>query len=149
VQNRWKVAKANNTERKQCGIKQCDIFHHRLLHKNTTSESLHAVVGENDSANVHYRIVPVRFFNGERAIIVNAMLDEGSCHTVISQDVAANLELSGNKSPLYLVWTDKETAQVEENSECVSLEIAGITNDCKKSLFSTIIINHWLKDHRF
>jgi hypothetical protein len=75
VQNRWKVAKANNlcfcclkvrhkdqcTQRKQCGIQQCDRFHHRLLNKHTTSESLHAVVGENNSASVHYRIVPVQF----------------------------------------------------------------------------------------
>eukprot|EP00795_Rhopilema_esculentum_P006549 gene6549-12041_t len=103
-----------------CGIDGCTDTHNRLLHKNKedvvdkvkTRETEKGHEGESVESShtstlskekqdevkfVSLRTVPVVLKNGNKKIVVNALLDDGSTKTYLNSDVATELDLKGER----------------------------------------------------
>ena len=107
-----------------CIIRGCKEKHSRLLHKDegnktnrfagTTLSTLQqgqhqgsmegesgevnqrrTMVTNSDEEYISLRTVPVVLKNGEKSVVVNALLDDGSTQTYLNSDVAAELGLEG------------------------------------------------------
>eukprot|EP00795_Rhopilema_esculentum_P017422 gene17422-9025_t len=103
-----------------CGIDGCTDTHNRLLHKNKedvvdkvkTRETEKGHEGESVESShtstlskekqdelkfVSLRTVSVVLKNGNKKIVVNALLDDGSTKTYLNSDVATELDLKGER----------------------------------------------------
>lgn len=95
---------------KVCGIQGCRKNHNRLLHCEESSAQNHAEVHvqynhnmeqhthnscdqEVNTSQIGLRTVPVIVKNGNKQLMVNALLDDGSSKSYINSDVAAELGL--------------------------------------------------------
>lgn len=124
-------------EAKQCGKDGCTYYHHELLHNakksqqttpNTSQTDSNSVQGCNThqsvSNTVLFRYLPVILRGENTSVKTYAFLDEGSAMTLLDQELADKLNLSGPIKPLGLRWTGG-TERCESNSRVVDLYITG------------------------
>ena len=125
VPNRWDVAKQKGlcfrclgtnhlgrscTKGRQCGIDGCTLQHNRLLHSTQKREEITPVKAnapvdanteQSDTAFfthsrfIALRTVPVVIRHGQRALKVNALLDDASTRSYLNSDVAGELGIQG------------------------------------------------------
>lgn len=98
-----------------CGINECTGDHNRLLHKDKVHVKQDSPTGGECSGEVFVhehsmksylsqkggkslRTIPVKVQNGAKSVIVNALLDDGSDQTYITNSLAAELGLKGEQS---------------------------------------------------
>ncbi|XP_053686216.1 uncharacterized protein LOC128735749 [Sabethes cyaneus] len=134
---------------KPCGRDGCTYRHHELLH-NEQREINHAPSDNQQSAqpnasefghgcNIHrttsnpvlFRYLPVVLSTPEKEVHTYAFLDEGSALTLLDQELADELELTGIPSSLCLRWTGGAQRH-EKDSHIVKLHIAGSHRKDKK-----------------
>ncbi|XP_062553818.1 uncharacterized protein LOC134219136 [Armigeres subalbatus] len=126
----------------ECGKNGCTFKHHVLLHKDllastppngaTINRSGFSRQNEERNVNTHQtgtspgslRYLPVTLFGNGVNLKCHAFLDDGSELTLIDQQLAEELRLSGTIRPLCLKWTGG-THRYESDSQSVELEIAG------------------------
>lgn len=113
----------------KCGVAGCGRSHNRLLHEETNSAAetrgtatplqLHEVCSssESESSEVHhlshrdgeeilYKILPVKLYGPDRRCVETfALLDGGSAITLMNEEVAQKLGLTGTSKKLTLLWT--------------------------------------------
>ncbi|XP_075157822.1 uncharacterized protein LOC142231088 [Haematobia irritans] len=151
VNERWNFIKENNLcvrcfkkhsvrrcySKKLCGVDKCTKPHNPLLHKsnsgeitNKTSEPSEQNLNLNSSVLFHarenktlFRYVPVTIYGKSQSLNTFALIDEGSSCTLIENELAMQLELSGPKEELCLQWTGDIT-QIDDSSRIVSLKIS-------------------------
>lgn len=110
---------------KNCGIDNCVLKPHPLLHKyDDPSEAVEVNHHTERNGSTYFKILPVMIHCNNRSVSTFAMLDDGSSLTLMEQDLANYLNLTGTPEALCLKWTDN-TTKTEENSLRVSLEING------------------------
>ncbi|XP_058811014.1 uncharacterized protein LOC131675898 [Topomyia yanbarensis] len=142
-------------QKRSCGINGCTYLHHPLLHNSkrleseaTTSGSLSSLThGGNleNSVNIHqartsgvlFRFVPVVLYGPSKEVHTYAFIDDGSELTLLEQGLADELGVSGQIAPLCLKWTGG-TKRVECESQKVSLEISGTSNQSRKHALSDV-----------
>lgn len=131
---------------KACGKDGCTFKHHALLHKEqsgkhetTPSES----TGNPDSAhhgcNTHrshsssalFRYIPVIVYGEKSSVHTFAFLDDGSELTLLDNDLANELGLTGSEVPLNLRWTGG-TERCEKESRITRLAITGVQDRAKQ-----------------
>ncbi|XP_062711689.1 uncharacterized protein LOC134289605 [Aedes albopictus] len=111
-----------------CGISGCRLRHHTLLHQppqvTSVAVSTSHLDRQQSSNGPLFRILPVTLYGPSGKIDIFAFIDEGSQLTLLEDEVAAQLGLSGPCEPLQLLWTGNVT-----RSECTSrrllVDIAG------------------------
>lgn len=119
-----------------CGVNSCEFLHHELLHK--PDDHLQPRVDEVQPARVNahttskssciFKVLPVIIRNGDKFVNTYAMLDDCSSLTLISQDLADELEASGPKQSLCLQWTSN-VKRIESDSQILNLQISGKISD--------------------
>ena len=121
--------------RKQCGIDECQRFHHQLLHSTEvpkTEEKVpesvvpasHTTLSTSTRSHYLLRVIPVKLYGPKGIIKIQALLDEGSTISLLDATVAKKLGLKGTKSPLNIKWLDS-TSKTDGSSQVVSLQISG------------------------
>ncbi|XP_058448825.1 uncharacterized protein LOC131428801 [Malaya genurostris] len=119
--------------KKRCEVKGCTGKHHTLIHQNSENSILVSEKKEKGAEKVHYheekgkvlyQIIPVTLKNNDKQVDVLAFLDPGSSTTLILEEVARQLGISGKQKPLTLSWTNGEE-QVDKGSEEISVRIKG------------------------
>lgn len=94
----------------------------------TQSKKMSATMNsvDNSCEDVHYRIVPVKLYgpNGKE-LETYAFLDEGSVMTVISENTANILGVTGTPEEICLGWTDG-SVRTESNSQRINIDISGL-----------------------
>ncbi|XP_053685689.1 uncharacterized protein LOC128735222 [Sabethes cyaneus] len=121
---------------RDCGVNGCNFKHHSLLHKELHAES--QIVNTNlpreaQSCNTHqagssavlFRYIPVIVYGNGIVVHCYAFLDDGSSLTLMDQDLAEELNLTGERNPLCLRWTGG-THRSEKDSRKVALDISGL-----------------------
>ncbi|XP_058828272.1 uncharacterized protein LOC131688137 [Topomyia yanbarensis] len=119
----------------ECGKNGCTFKHHILLHKDLLETSAStSVSNQNEERNVNthqsstgpgsFRYLPVTLFGNGVQMKCHAFLDDGSELTLIDQQLAEDLKLSGKAHPLCLKWT-AGTHRYESGSHSVNVEISG------------------------
>jgi hypothetical protein len=110
-------------------VEDCKEFHHKLLHKSSQQDK-DSVKNEftgvhhlSHSSEICYRLLPVKLSHNNYSVNTWAFLDDGSGMTMISRDIASQLNVSGPRASLCLSWTNGMT-QRDNDSEIVSLEIS-------------------------
>ena len=87
-----------------CKVDGCAKKHHTMLH--IENRKVNSNVNTQNSAKeynkTYLQVLPVIVSNGQYYIETNALLDTGSYSTLIRQDVADKLNLSGTNHPLEL-----------------------------------------------
>ena len=128
---------------KRCTVSGCRFRHHKLLHnyernqgpKNSesrggsTAEESHLTHNTNIPSTL-FRILPITLRNGSRKVDTFALLDEGSSVTLMEDDIANALGLTGPVRPLRLLWTGKTERRVP-NSRCISISVSAATKKAK------------------
>lgn len=103
------------TRKMHCRINECTGDHNKLLHKNKVQveqdsptggecpgeeaiqeHSMKTYLNQKDGRSL--KTVPVKVQNGAKSVIFNAVLDDGSDQTYISNGLAAELGLKGEQS---------------------------------------------------
>ena len=124
----------NNCRRTElCGKEGCEFRHHPLLHKNKTGEGEDCNAHNSKEKGIIFRIIPVTVYSEYKALKTYAFLDEGSSLTMIEENLANQLGLTGTPDPLCLKWTGN-TVRVEHESKRVSMRISSIDNSKKYGL---------------
>lgn len=129
-------------EPKKCNTNGCQSTHHQLLHANINEkDSKQGPMNNNEGhVSVHtkspqigvvYRILPVKLYWRGQSLTTNAFLDEGSSVTLLKTELARKLNASGTKEPLCMAWTE-DTVRNERDSERLTIEISGATNQAKR-----------------
>lgn len=118
----------------RCGVNNCQRWHHSLLHKSHSKSENNREQGSQPNAIVSahhklqdtflFKIIPVILRNNEHSIATFAFLDDGSSITLIEENTARQLGLSGPSTNLCLKWTADES-RIEEDSMTVSAKISG------------------------
>ncbi|XP_055920890.1 uncharacterized protein LOC129952362 [Eupeodes corollae] len=113
---------------KECGVDGCTYKHHRLLHKVrdtivTNGSSRLNCYHKLDNCSILFRIVPVTLFNGKKKLDAFAFLDDGSSISLIDEELANQLGVTGELQPLCLKWT-ANTHRTEKNSRVIDLQIS-------------------------
>ena len=86
-----------------CKVDGCGKKHHTLLHIDKSSQKQsNTHYSSNQNHKTYLQVLPVIVSNGENFITTNALLDTGSDSTLIRQDVADKLRLSGMDQSLEL-----------------------------------------------
>ncbi|XP_055615070.1 uncharacterized protein LOC129761373 [Toxorhynchites rutilus septentrionalis] len=104
-----------NCNSKPCGVDGCTFKHNALLHKY--------LVVPNEREEL-FRYLPVTLFGSSKQVECYAFLDDGSELTLLDEQIACDLELSGESKPLCLRWTGG-THRFEEKSRKVDVGISG------------------------
>ncbi|XP_055543529.1 uncharacterized protein LOC129729072 [Wyeomyia smithii] len=113
----------------RCNIDGCQYRHHPLLH-SIRRTAITSVPAESHThqylgSSVLFSIVPVTLYGGAGQVNTYAFLDEGSSLTLMENEIAKELGVSGTVQPLCLRWTGN-TSRVEENSRVVTVSISGL-----------------------
>ncbi|XP_059225672.1 uncharacterized protein LOC131997855 [Stomoxys calcitrans] len=123
--------------KRQCGVDDCTKPHNPLLHKNESSENKNKTIESqephlnlNTSVMFHkreskalFRYIPVTLYGKSHSLNTFALIDEGSSCTLIENELAMQLGLSGPTEELCLQWTGDVT-QIDEMSRIVSLRVS-------------------------
>ncbi|XP_058452848.1 uncharacterized protein LOC131431259 [Malaya genurostris] len=135
---------------KVCGKNGCTFRHHRLLHndrnenENENSQSVRPagkVAGEVQYNCTHreiensvlFQYIPVILHHKGSSLRTYAFIDCGSQITLLEEDLAADLNIRGEKHPLCIRWT-ADHCRFEDTAERVSLDISGSGNKNKFTL---------------
>lgn len=125
--------------RKSCGINQCTKPHNALLHKEYPANDKNNVTenNSNDSIersqischigtdkNVLLKILPVVINTGHAQFDTYALLDDASTVTLIDQELADRMNLSGPLQPLCLQWANEDEVHQQNDSRVVSFTIS-------------------------
>ncbi|XP_062710881.1 uncharacterized protein LOC134288963 [Aedes albopictus] len=143
-----------------CGKNGCTFKHHRLLHNeragtySATRSSAESEQGENPSTNVSFnqlncnthrwneksvlfQYIPVVLHHNGNTVHTYAFVDCGSHITLLEDELAADLNLRGEKHPLCIRWT-ADHCRFEDSAERVSLHVSGTVNEDNKFLLSEV-----------
>lgn len=74
------------------------------------------------------------------SVNTNAFLDEGSSLTLLDEEIASTLQLTGPKLPLHLKWTD-DMSRHEEDIRVVSVEVSGAAISKKYKMAEVRTVN--------
>ncbi|XP_062538818.1 uncharacterized protein LOC134207116 [Armigeres subalbatus] len=111
-----------------CGIAGCRLRHHTLLHsvaQATTVAVSTSHLGQRQSPDGSlFRMLPVTLFGPNGKAEIFAFIDEGSQLTLLEEDVASKLGISGPREPLQLLWTGNVTRS-ESKSQRLLVDISG------------------------
>lgn len=135
-----------------CGKYGCTFKHHRLLHNDAKDRRPNSATrsnvsgqerdctsnNQNDSGhtcNTHqggnktvlFQYIPVKLHNRGVTIETYAFLDLGSSVTLLEENLASKLQLSGQNYPLCLRWTG-DACRYEDTATIVALDISGSRN---------------------
>ncbi|XP_055622870.1 uncharacterized protein LOC129766370 [Toxorhynchites rutilus septentrionalis] len=121
--------------KKECGVGDCRMRHHHLLHSRTTElgTPTPSTSFSNSVAHQHHhstttstllRYLPVTLFANGKRVDVYAFLDDGSSSTMMEAEVARSLGVEGPREPLYLCWTGDMT-RMEKESQRLEITITG------------------------
>ncbi|XP_062557324.1 uncharacterized protein LOC134222196 [Armigeres subalbatus] len=123
--------------RQKCEIDGCQLRHHSLLHSKqgiseSKQEEMESKPGPSSAITNHhfvgkaalFRIIPVELHGNDRSVTAYAFLDDGSAKTLVDEEIAKELGVTGETLPLCLQWT-ANVKRVEANSQQVALEISG------------------------
>ena len=138
------------TKMRICGINGCKDSHNRLLHRDKlvrsetstpTEESkrnsnktqnfiegkrfektMHAAKLRHQNEELVLRTVPVVLKKGNRKMVVNALLDDGSTKTYINEDVARELKLEGQRQRVSVSVLSGQCKEFENMPVEVQLE---------------------------
>ncbi|XP_055622973.1 uncharacterized protein LOC129766466 [Toxorhynchites rutilus septentrionalis] len=146
VDGRWKAVRQRNLcrtclvphrkwpcrSKKECAVEGCRIHHHALLHStrdltlDDTTNPGHTVYQHHHFSNSCslFRYLPVTLFGNGATVNTYVFLDDGSSSTLLEEEIAAQLGISGEPDVLWLSWTGKIGRQ-EKASQRVSIQIAG------------------------
>ncbi|XP_062714236.1 uncharacterized protein LOC134291009 [Aedes albopictus] len=128
-----------------CAIDGCQLRHHTLLHSkqrgnenqakaDSKAEGSSAITNHHSADRaVLFRIVPVMLHGNNRTVPAYAFLDDGSARTLVDEEIAKELGVTGQPLPLCLQWTSN-VKRVESDSQQVALEISGEKSHCKFAL---------------
>ncbi|XP_062538484.1 uncharacterized protein LOC134206775 [Armigeres subalbatus] len=139
-----------------CGRNGCTFKHHRLLHNiqrdsaasssqikgqvhSNEKEETYEKKSDKGGCNTHhkpttktlFRIAPVVLYGRDKVLKTYAFLDDGSAFTLMDIQLAAELNLEGEREPICLRWTG-DRQRYENNSMRVQLEISGTGQHAKK-----------------
>lgn len=111
--------------------------HNTLLHSPTppssstagycASHQKHGV-----SSGAQFRVIPVTLKNGDRAVSIYALVDEGSELTLLDQEVADQLNVTGVTEELSMMWTGN-ISRIEKMSQRIEKLKIGGTNSTNKT----------------
>ncbi|XP_058817813.1 uncharacterized protein LOC131681120 [Topomyia yanbarensis] len=125
--------------RTKCEIDGCQLRHHSLIHSKQTPSALvprqeklePKPSGSDAVTNHHYagkaalfRIIPVELHGTNRSVSTYAFLDDGSSRTLVDEDIAIQLGVTGDSLPLCLQWT-ANMKRIETDSQRIALKIRG------------------------
>ncbi len=168
VDDRWKCVKENSLcfrclekghsirdcrMKWTCKAEGCSKRHHTLLHGQVVAASVksssdavdvNANVNQADGGGAIVRIVAVTLHGPRGKLAVNALLDEGSTVTLVSDMVAQSLGLKGPQDQLHLRWTDG-SLQTERESRKVTCLISPLNDDKVKYTMKNVRIVRSLK----
>ncbi|XP_058456562.1 uncharacterized protein LOC131433959 [Malaya genurostris] len=132
-------------ESKECGVNGCTYKHHPLLHKalNADTSPISKPKSEEQSCNTHqscsssilFRYIPVVIYGNGTVMHCYAFLDDGSSKTFMDEELAKELNLSGERRPLCLKWTGG-MHRSEDDSHSVKFQISGLRG--KRFLFEDV-----------
>lgn len=129
---------ADCTSRKRCGVGECRMKHHALLHTNRDKDRDKDRKGvdtlgsaREPSAEVLLKILPVRLRGPQGEVVIRALLDDGATATLIDRGIALKLGLRGPVAPLTVQWITG-VASEDHESERVCLTISGVSRGCKR-----------------
>lgn len=131
--------------KKSCGINNCKLFHHRLLHTdksekpsdsrketetpaNETKEINSKHTEGNVTKSVLLRVCPVTLYGPKCQIDTYALLDDGSTISLLDSATADKLGVEGKIEPLITCWSNS-TCHHDSSSRKVSLKIKGLYED--------------------
>lgn len=139
-----------------CGKNGCTFKHHRLLHNERSDSrtsvrySVQSEQNENANFNQHncnthrwneksilFQYVPVVLHHNGNTVHTYAFIDCGSHITLLEEELAADLNLRGEKHPLCIRWT-ADHCRFEDSAERVSLHVSGTGNGENKFLLSEV-----------
>ncbi|XP_062713760.1 uncharacterized protein LOC134290608 [Aedes albopictus] len=112
---------------KECGINDCRLKHHSLLHPPVTVHAAVSTSHSNESmasGGPLFRIIPVTLYGKDCEMNVYAFVDEGSKITLLEDTVADQLGITGPTEPLNLQWTGN-IKRSEPHSRRISTQISG------------------------
>ncbi|XP_058827197.1 uncharacterized protein LOC131687160 [Topomyia yanbarensis] len=118
--------------KQSCEVDGCNEFHHSLLHSpNPKQASPVLPTGSSGVISAHcprkagvlFKVLPVVLSNHGKSVSTYAFLDDGSNLTLMEEEVAEELGLNGNISPLCIQWTGSVTRN-EPTSRQVELRIS-------------------------
>lgn len=112
--------------KKVCGIDGCKSKHNALLHASVKAvtdeiETVNHTIGMHNS--VLLRILPVTLKGPKAEVKTFALLDDASTVTLLDNDVAAMIGVTGEKEPLSMCWINGVPSQ-PQHSERVSLTVS-------------------------
>ncbi|XP_053698719.1 uncharacterized protein LOC128745665 [Sabethes cyaneus] len=116
--------------RKTCDFEGCSFRHHPLLHSTrgppqpSRIQIAETHTHRHSTSSALFRIIPVTLYGKRGSINTFAFLDEGSDMTLVENDVATSLGVSGTPRPLCLRCTG-DTSRMEKGSQQITIEIAG------------------------
>ncbi|XP_053692620.1 uncharacterized protein LOC128741069 [Sabethes cyaneus] len=116
-------------ESRDCKVNGCTFKHHPLLHKELSVNPLH----DEQACNAHmsgssttlFRYVPIVAYGNGVMMHCYAFLDDGSSLTLMDQELADELNLTGEPRPLCLKWTGG-THRSEPESRSVNIDVSGL-----------------------
>ncbi|XP_062702184.1 uncharacterized protein LOC134285456 [Aedes albopictus] len=112
---------------KECGINDCRLKHHSLLHSPVAVHAAVSTSHANESAasgGPLFRIIPVTLYGKGCEVNIYAFVDEGSKITLLEDTVADQLGITGPTEPLNLQWTGN-IKRSEPKSRRINAEISG------------------------
>ncbi|XP_058465784.1 uncharacterized protein LOC131439138 [Malaya genurostris] len=113
-----------------CEIDGCKEYHNSLLHtkpirsvQRTVSTGVISAHCSNQES-ILFKVIPVILSHKGKSISTFAFLDDGSNLTLMEEEIAEELELNGNVTPLCIQWTGSVTRK-ESTSREVQVSISG------------------------
>lgn len=124
-------------KKKVCGIDDCKRLHHTLLHnqyegkdnlvpQNSNATETNCRISNSISALM--KILPVILRHNGKEVETYVLLDDASTITLIDEEFADSLDLTGPKQSLCLQWTNEDVTHHENDSRIVSFTIKGKNN---------------------
>ncbi|XP_075157560.1 uncharacterized protein LOC142230820 [Haematobia irritans] len=120
---RWQKAKL--FKKKKCDINSCMRFHHRLLHKDQNNITQINNLTNNDG---------VEQPNSSQQTLGH----DGANVSMIDEQVARSLEITGQKDTLELQWINNHVSR--EETQVVTVKISGIEQDSSKYTMRNVYI---------
>uniref|UniRef100_A0A182YST0 DUF1758 domain-containing protein n=1 Tax=Anopheles stephensi TaxID=30069 RepID=A0A182YST0_ANOST len=112
--------------RVECGLQGCVAKHHRKLHR-TTSEERPVEINHHGTRtdSMLLRYVPVMLHGKSGPVYTHALLDEGSTVTLMEQELARELGVSGTLDPLCLLYSAGQKRD-ERESQRVTVQVSSV-----------------------
>lgn len=110
-------------KKKTCGINGCKKKHKAVLHNsqaNETNQDEVVLYTQHQNNEILLRVLPVTLHGPINSVSTFALLDEASTTTLLDEDVANNLGLTGKNKPLHMQWATSQT-KTDMTSKSVSL----------------------------